>query len=406
MILIISDGIGDVPVPELYNKTPLEYGDYPSLDRLSREGINGIMDPLKPGFPAGSDTAHIALLGEDPRKVYRGRGYLEALGTGLEPGKKDIAFRVNFATVDRGIVTDRRAKRATFGIKELVEQINENINIGIPFILKEATGTRAALILKGNDMSSEVSDGDPHVDGKSPLKFRPLSIGMHQQKTAKILNDFVAKTHEFLKDNPINKERAKKGLLPANYLLIRGAGTRPDVQTFQSRYGVKPACIAATALIRGVAKCFGFDLLPVKGMTGEYNTDEVAKADTTLKALKNYDFIFTHFKPTDTASHDGNPAKKIEMISKLDNLVSIILECVKPEETVIALTGDHSTPCCVKDHTGEPVPLVIWGGRVRTDDVSHFDERSCSKGGIGRIEARHLVNILMNQASKLKKYGA
>jgi 2,3-bisphosphoglycerate-independent phosphoglycerate mutase len=398
VILVISDGLGDVPCPSLSDKTPLEAGSYPTLDRLAREGITGIMDPLRPGIPAGSDTAHIAIFGENPFEVYSGRGYLEALGVDLEPSVSDIGFRVNFGTVEGGVITDRRAGRDPEGLPE-------QVRLDVPFMFREATGTRAALVLQGDGLSSKVSDGDPHVEGKEPFRIAPLDKSPASSYTAHILNDFIAQAQKVLSDHPVNKKRIEAGKLPANYLLVRGAGVRPLVQPLPMKYGVTATCIAATALIRGVAKCFGLTLYPVKGITGEYNTDTDAKARAVIEALKTNDFVFAHFKATDTASHDGDPAKKMEMIGRLDSMLETIVAAVDPEETVIALTGDHTTPCMLQDHAGEPVPIVIWGGRVRTDDVTHFDERSCAKGGLTRISAMDIVPILMNQSRRIHKFG-
>ncbi|HHN81981.1 MAG TPA: 2,3-bisphosphoglycerate-independent phosphoglycerate mutase [Methanomicrobia archaeon] len=407
LILIIADGIGDVPIREFNYLTPLEHGTFPHLDRLAREGICGMMHPLRRGLPAGSDTAHIAILGQDPLKTYRGRGYLEALGVGIEPTSGAIGFRVNFGTVEDGIVTDRRAGRSPRHLDELSREVRETVDIGVPFSFRAATGTRAALVLEDEGLSPEVSDGDPHHTGVSPLTIEPLDGSDAARRTASLLNSFVSQAYEVLRDHRLNAKRIDAGDLPANFLLVRGAGVRPAVPTFQEQFGASAACIAATALIRGVARCYGFDLIDVPEVTGEYDTNAQAKAEATIEALRSYDFVFTHFKPTDTASHDGDPVKKEAMIKKLDAMMGTIISSIPdPHDTVIALTGDHSSPCVVKDHSGEDVPFVMWGGRVRTDDVGRFDERSCARGGLGHIFAEDIVYLMMNQANKVKKFGA
>ena len=404
-LLILSDGIADVPCPQLGGRTPLEAGTNPHLDRLAAEGITGLMDPLKPGIPAGSDTAHIAIFGENPFSVYRGRGYLEALGVGLSPGADDIGFRVNFGTVTDGVITDRRAGRDPTGLSELVRDITREVSLSVPFSLKEATGTRAALVLKGSGLSYHLTDGDPHSEGLAPLSVCPSDGSDDASRTAEIVNDFVAQAAEVLRGHPVNDLREARGLLPANYLLVRGAGIRPVVTPLPERYGISACCIAATALIRGVATCFGLDLIDVPGLTGEYNTVLEDRAGYVLEALDAYDFVFVHFKATDTASHDGNPLRKVEMIEKLDTFVGRLLAGIDPQKVVVALTGDHTTPCMLGDHSGEPVPLVLWGGRVRTDDVLSYGERSCAKGGIGRLTAQDLMPVLMNQAGRVHKFG-
>ena len=406
MLLIISDGLGDVSCPDLKNKTPLEFGSFSNLDKMSKEGINGMMDPIRPGIAAGSDTAHIAILGEDPYQYYNGRGYLEGLGTGLRPGPEDIGFRLNFGTITDDKIEDRRAGRDPYGLERLVQDINDSVTLDVPFMLKVATGTRAALILNDDNLSNMVSDGDPHTVFVPPHKIHDLDGSEEAKRTADILNEFSAKATKVLVGHPVNQERREKGIMPANFLLIRGAGKKPKFQTFQEKYNVAPACIAATALIKGVAKCYGFEILEVDGITGEYDTDIESKADATLRALDKYDFVFTHFKATDTASHDGDPKKKINMISKADYLVSRVMKGVDKEDTIVAFTGDHTTPCMIGDHTGEPVPIMFWGGRVRSDSVSHFDERSCPKGNLGRIRGVDIIPMMMDYAQKTKKFGA
>ncbi|WP_456398928.1 2,3-bisphosphoglycerate-independent phosphoglycerate mutase, partial [Palaeococcus sp. (in: euryarchaeotes)] len=377
-IFILADGLGDRPIKELGGKTPLEYANTPNLDKLAKIGICGMQDPIFPGQPAGSDTAHLSILGYDPYKTYRGRGYYEALGAGIDVREDDIAFRVNFATYENGLIVDRRAGRiATEEAHELARAIQEEVKLPVEFIFKGATSHRAVLVLRGLAKGYRVGENDPHEAGKPPHEF--TYEDEESKRTAEILEEFVRKAHEVLEKHPVNEKRRKEGKPVANYLLIRGAGTAPDIpKKFPEQWKVKAGAIVAVALVGGVLKAVGFELIPVNGITGEYDTNEIAKARAAVKALKEHDFVFVHFKPTDAAGHDGNAMKKVEMIEKLDRLVGYILDNVNLEKTVITLTGDHSTPCEVKNHSGDPVPLVIAGGGVRTDDVEAIGERQCA----------------------------
>ncbi len=405
-ILIIADGIGDRPIKELEWKTPVEHANTPNLNRLAKLGICGMQDPIFPGQPAGSDTAHLSLLGYDPYQTYRGRGYYEALGAGIDVKEEDLAFRVNFATIENGIIIDRRAGRiSTEEAHELVKAIQENVKLPVEFIFKGATSHRAVLVLRGLAEGYKVGENDPHVEGRSPHKFDYEDEA--SKRTAEILEEFVRQAHEILDNHPINEKRRKEGKPVANYLLIRGAGTAPKIpKKFPEQWKVRAGAIVAVALVRGVLRAVGFEIIEVLGITGEYDTDEMAKAKAVVEALKDYDFIFVHFKPTDAAGHDGNYAKKIEMIKKLDRMVGYILDNVDLEKTIIALTGDHSTPCEVKNHSGDPVPVVIAGGGVRIDDIQEFGERACAKGGLGRINGKYIVPIMMNLMGRAEKYGA
>jgi len=344
-IFILADGLGDRPIKELGGKTPLEYANTPNLDRLAKTGICGMQDPIFPGQPAGSDTAHLSILGYDPYKTYRGRGYYEALGAGIDVREDDIAFRVNFATYENGLIVDRRAGRiATEEAHELARAIQEEVKLPVEFIFKGATSHRAVLVLRGLAKGYRVGENDPHEAGKPPHEF--TYEDEESKRTAEILEEFVRKAHEVLEKHPVNEKRRKEGKPVANYLLIRGAGTAPDIpKKFPEQWKVKAGAIVAVALVGGVLKAVGFELIPVNGITGEYDTNEIAKARAAVRALEEHDFVFVHFKPTDAAGHDGNAMKKVEMIEKLDRLVGYILDNVNLEKTVITLTGDHATRC-------------------------------------------------------------
>jgi len=189
-------------------------------------------------------------------------------------------------------------------------------------------------------------------------------------------------------------------------VILRGAGSLPHIPPLSEIYGIRAACVAGGALYRGVARSVGMDILDVPGATASYDTDVKAKARAAAKALESHDYVFIHFKATDTASHDRNPARKVEMIEKLDLLVSILLESIKKEQTYIAVTADHSTACSTGSHVGDPVPLLIVGPEVRRDDVTRFTEPACARGGLGHLKGTDLMPILMNYLNRTHIFGA
>ena len=411
-ILVIADGMADVPLKELSSKTPLEAARKPSLNRLAESGICGLMDVIAPGIPPGSDTAHLALLGYDVMEVYTGRGALEAVGSGIDILPNDLAFRCNFATVDDDFkVIDRRAGRIeNEDAAKLTAAINESLRtdpleVG-DILFKNTVQHRAILRLSGPNLSTMVSDTDPHQSGVKVLKARPLDGSPEAKETAEILNELTQRFYEVLSPHPLNKERQKKGQLPANIVLCRGVGQLPDIDPIPLLYGIRPAAIAAVPLVRGVCKVAGMRLLPVAGATGTYETDVIAKARVAAEALKSYDFVLVHVKATDVAGHDNKPLKKIEMIEKVDALIGYLLNNVDLEEVFIVVTADHTTSSMKKEHSGEPVPVAIMGPDVRTDDVKEFGERTCAKGGLGRISGRDLMPILLNFLGMAEKAGS
>ncbi|MEM2937292.1 MAG: 2,3-bisphosphoglycerate-independent phosphoglycerate mutase [Candidatus Bathyarchaeia archaeon] len=410
VLLIVVDGMADRPLKELGGKTPLEVARKPSMDRMADMGVCGIMDPISPGVPAGSDTATLSLLGYDPLKYYSGRGALEALGSGLKIEKGDVCFRCNFATVDESLtVLDRRAGRiANEDASRLAESLKavKLSNQSVKFLFQNTVQHRAVLVLRGPNLSTAVSDSDPEKVGEKVSEIKPLNGSSEAQFTAEILNELLQKFSKVLKEHEVNMDRVKRGLPPANMILCRGAGKIPEIKPLREIYHIKAACIAATSLIRGVCKTAGMQLLDVEGATGTPQTDYLAKARAAVQALKENDFVLLHVKATDVASHDGNPKQKTEIIEKIDSMISYILDNVNLDETYVALTADHTSSCVTRSHEGDPVPVAIMGPHVRRDDVKEFGERSCAKGGLGRIRSINLMPTLMNLIGKAEKFGA
>ncbi|MCS7125177.1 MAG: 2,3-bisphosphoglycerate-independent phosphoglycerate mutase [Candidatus Bathyarchaeota archaeon] len=409
-LLIIGDGMADRPLKELGWKTPLEAANKPSMDHLASMGVCGIMDPIAPGTPPGSDTATLALLGYDVFKVYSGRGAFEALGWGVEVAEGDVCFRCNFATVDENLtVLDRRAGRiSNVDASKLAESLKKvkAPREDLEFFFTNTVQHRAVLILRGPKLSAAVSDSDPETNGEKIKEIKPLENTPEAKLTAEVLNALSQKFREVLDGHPVNKERVACGQPPANFVLFRGAGTLPKIKPLSELYGIKASCVAATSLIRGVCRAAGMQLLEAKGATGTPETNYMAKAKAAVQALENNDFVLLHVKAPDVSSHDGNFKQKVEVIEKIDKMLAYILNKVDLGETYLALTADHTTSCITGKHEGDPVPLAIMGPHVRSDDVKEFNERACAKGGLGRLRGKHLMPILMNFLDKVKKFGA
>ncbi len=411
-ILVIADGMADVPLKELGGKTPLEAARKPALDHVAEHGVCGIIDIVEPGIPPGSDVAHLALLGYDVVEVYSGRGALEAIGSLIDVLPNDLAFRCNFATVDENLrVIDRRAGRiGNEDAEKLTQAVDAFLREDPPevggILFRNTLEHRAILRLSGPNLSVMVSDTDPHKTGVEVLKARPLDGSPEARNTSEILNKLTMQFHKVLKNHPVNAERVKAGLLPANIVLFRGVGQLPEIDLLPLLYGIFPAAIAVSPLVRGVCKTAGMHLLAVQGATGTYMTDFHAKAEAAVKALKSYDLVLIHVKATDLAGHDCNPQKKMEAIQGIDSLIQYILNHANLDETFIALTADHTTSSIKGEHSGEPVPVAIMGPNIRVDEVNEFGERACAKGGLHRIRGRDLMPILVNLLGKATKAGA
>jgi 2,3-bisphosphoglycerate-independent phosphoglycerate mutase len=406
ILFIVLDGISDRPCPELRGLTPLAAAKTPVLDKLAAEGCCGIMDTIAPGIRPGSDTAHLALLGYDPRKYYTGRGPLECEGTGIhmEPGM--IGFRCNYATISKdGIITDRRAGRIhdTQALSEAIQKGVDLSGFRVEFSFRSGAGHRAALALKGKGLGHCVSSNDPKKEGVPPQKVKEGKQTQVDQKTADICNEFVKQSSEILFRHPINIERVKKGLPPANIVLMRGAGEMGDFEPFTRKYGLSGSVISAASLITGIGSAVGLEHVHVDGITGSQDSNIAGKIAAAQQELKKKDFVIVNIKGADESGHDGLAGQKRNFIEKIDTVLEPLLA---QKDCIIIICADHSTPCTIKDHSADPVPVIIRGDGVRVDDVVRFDEYACAYGGLNRIHGCDLMPTALDLINKAHKFGA
>lgn len=395
VVLVLVDGLGDVSIPSLVFQTPLQAAATPNLDIIARAGINGLMDPVEPGLACGSDTAHLSLLGYDPRSYYRGRGAFESMGAGLAMAPGDIAFKCNFATIDdaTGIVTSRRADRhfeeegpilcaALHGIK-LPSFLDYEVRV------RYATEHRCGVVVKGPNLSGNISGTDPLKDGRPLEKVEPLDSSDDAKHTANVVNELSREMQQVLRVHPLNAERASKGKSIANVVLLRGCGIRIQVPSFVEKHGLRPCMVAPTKIIAGLGLSLGIDILEAPGATGDYRTILTSKATAISKALAapvacavpqiivpgddshrsgcadGYDFGFLHIKAVDDAGHDKATALKMAALESIDKMIGQMVRLLWEAErhgTVkfsICVTGDHSTPVEYGDHSFEPVPFAM-----------------------------------------------
>lgn len=403
MLMIVCDGLSDRPVKQFEMKTPLQVARKPAMDALTRHGISGTMDVIGPGIIPGSDTAHLALFGYDPFKVYTGRGPIEAAGAGLKLERGDVAFRCNFATVNKSfVVTDRRAGRIKTGTSDLAKSVSGMTIDGVTAIFKEGSEHRGVLVLRGDGLDHRVTDVDPHQEG-DVLESRAMVP--EAKKTADAVNEFVKRSAAILREHPVNKQRIGSGLPPANVILPRGAGSIGELEPLPQRYGIRCAAVAGVTLVKGICRLVGMDVPVVQGATGGLDTDYRAKGVAAIGLLDKNDFVFVNVKAGDVASHDGDFRMKVNVVENIDVMLGLILKDIQ-DDVVVALTCDHSTPVSVKEHSADPVPLAISGGGTRVDGVKEFDEIAVAAGALGRIRGMDLMPILLGTADRAKKFGA
>lgn len=386
IIFLIMDGLGGHPLSG-GQRTELETAQTPHFDGYATEGICGMLDPVSPGITPGSGPGHLALFGYDPLEYMIGRGVLSALGVDFELTDRDVSARLNFCTVDnQEIVQDRRAGRiATELNRQLCEKIRNNLRLsdGMKYFLKTESEHRAVLILRGEGLGGNINDTDPQRVGLAPRE--PRGDDEASRKTVKYVKEFLTTVRELLKD-----ER------PANMVLARGFAKFTPPPSVEKRYGLNAVAIAQYPMYRGLARLVGMTVLP-KPETYQ------AMWEQLKDNFDSYDFFFIHFKKTDSTGEDGNFEAKVKIIEEVDAWSARIREL---NPTVLVITGDHSTPSVLKNHSWHPVPTILWSPNCRPDEVSQFGERYCARGYIGRMPTKHLIMLSLANALRLKKFGA
>jgi 2,3-bisphosphoglycerate-independent phosphoglycerate mutase len=383
IVLLIMDGLGDLPVPEL---TALEAASTPNLDHLAKSGCCGLTDPVLRGVTPGSGPAHLSIFGYDPTKYILGRGILEALGIDVDVEQNDLVARGNFATLKDDKIVDRRAGRiSTEKNHSICQKLNKSIqeieNTKISFF----TGKEHRFVVKftAEGLSDHLSDADPQKENKPKVYPKPLSS--EAKNTAQIVNKVMDKVTEVLSDED-----------KANTILLRGFSKFPSIPTMKDLFKLKAAAIANYPMYRGLAKLVGMDVLNV----GPEMEDLF---DTLKKSYTNYNFFYVHVKKTDSYGEDGNFESKKEIIEKTDSFIPAILD-LKPE--VLVVTSDHSTPCVLKSHSWHPNPFLIYSQTAQIDKVEKFTEKECSQGYLGRFLSLYAMPLMLAHAGKMVKFGA
>jgi len=390
LVLLVLDGLGDLAMKSEGFLTPLEAAHTPHLDELTQESSQGRIYPVAPGITPGSGPGHLALFGYDPLEYRVGRGVIEALGLGLDLQSGDLAARANFCTLDpTGIVTDRRAGRIeTAECRRLCRLLTEGIGTvdDVEIIVQAGEGHRFVTIFRGAGLEGPLSDADPHREGLAIPEAKPINPGSEKANHAAAI---VAKFYERAL-SLIEREA------PANGLLLRGITTRPAIPLFPERYALRAACLAIYPMYKGLAQLVG--MIKIEGLRSI--TDQFERY---RERRGEFDFFFIHHKSPDMHGEDGNFQQKKAAIEEVDEALPLLLED-RPE--VLAITGDHSTPCALRGHSWHPQPLLLHSPCSGSDKLDRFNETSANLGSLGVFEAKYLLRLMQANARMFDKYGA
>lgn len=394
-IVVLGDGMADEPIAELDNKTPLEYGKTPMMDELAAKARVGLVHTIPDGMSPGSDTANLSVLGYNPRQYYTGRSPLEALSIGVPMKETDIAIRCNIVTVsdddvpyeEKTIIDHSSSEIGTADAAVLLEAVREGL-AGETYQFYVGTSYRHLLIW---DKGQVVSLTPPHdVLGQV--------IGQYLPEDA-VLREMMKKSYEILANHPINVERKKRGLNPANSIWFWGAGTKPALSSFEEKNQLKGAMISAVDLLKGIAVGAGMTNIDVEGADGTLHTNYEGKADAAVKALleDGHDFVYIHVEAPDEMGHQGSVERKLQAIEFLDEKV---IRRVKEqmdqsgEDYRMLILPDHPTPVSVRTHTSSPVPFLLYDKCAELEKTWHYNEREAKESGDYVAEGHLLMDIL------------
>ena len=413
IIYVLLDGVGDLPHPDIDNKTPLEAAQTPNLDKLAKNGKMGEVISVGKGIAPESDIAVFNMLGyKFQHSDYAGRGVIEAIGIGIDFKDGDLALRGNFATLDeKDIIIDRRAgrhieKEDAVGVSKELENKLRFSNSFSEVVVAPTIGHRVVVRIRDeHPLSSNISNTDPaysRVDGMGIAKAvgdflkiercLPLDNTDSASLTADLVNEFSEKSLKILKESEINKIRNKQNKKLLNSILLRDAGNKyPNVQPINEKYSMNFSCIVDMPVEVGISNVLQMNAFNAGGLT-----DYEEKAMVAAKSMITENAMYVHLKGPDEFGHDGDAIGKMKNIEEIDQrFFGTLLENIDSEKVVVMISADHSTPCINKGHSDHPVPLLISGGKIKNDGSKRFTESDGKKGEIGLLEGAEVVSTAL-----------
>lgn len=397
-IVILGDGMADQPLAELEGKTPLAYAMTPKMDELAAKSEIGMVHTVPDGMSPGSDTANLSVLGYNPRKYYSGRSPLEALSIGVPMKNTDIALRCNIVTLseedcpyeEQTIIDHSSSEISTEDAEVLLEAVRKELETDI---YKFYVGTSYRHLL--------IWDKGEVVDLVPPHDVLGQKIEDNLPKD-EALREMMKKSYEILKNHPLNIERKKQGLNPANSCWFWGAGTRPALSSFEEKTHKKGAMISAVDLLKGIAIGASMKVITVEGANGGLHTNYEGKAQAAVDVLTKdgYDFVYVHLEGPDEMGHQGSMERKIQAIENLDaRIIKPIAEGLKAcgEDFRMLILPDHPTPICIRTHTGDSVPYLLYDSTDQQSHTWHYNEEEAEQSGNFVDEGHTLIDYLFSK---------
>lgn len=397
-VIVLGDGMAGEPLAELDGMTTLEAAKTPMMDMLAPKSEQGLARMVPEGMAPGSDTANLSVAGYNPKIYYTGRSPLEALSIGVDMEAEDVAFRCNIVTLseedvpyeEQTIIDHSSDEISTEDAAVLLEALKEGLKReGYEFYV--GTSYRHLLIWK----HGEVTELTP------PHDVLTRRIGEYLPEDP-VLREMMEKSYEILKNHPLNIERKKNGLNPANSAWFWGAGTRPALTSFEEKTGKKGVMISAVDLLKGIAVGADMDRIIVEGANGGLHTNYEGKAQAAIDALTRdgYDFAYIHVEAPDEMGHQGSMKDKVQAIEWLDE--KVIAKVVKGledsgEEFRMLILPDHPTPIRARTHTSDPVPYLLFDSTKVVKGQKAYNEKNAKADGVLWEEGYRLIDHLLGE---------
>jgi 2,3-bisphosphoglycerate-independent phosphoglycerate mutase len=399
-IVILGDGMADIPMPELGNKTPLQCANKPNMDSLAKRGEVGLVNTIPKGMPPGSDVANLSTMGFDPRLYYTGRSPLEAVSMGIKLADNDVTLRCNLVTLSddedykHKILLDYSADEiSSEEARILINEIGNRFN-GPKISFYPGISYRHCMVWSNGPLDLDLTP--PH-----DILEKPIDEFLPKGEINKIILEMMVESYQILKSHPINQARISKGLNPANSLWLWGEGKKPSLPSFEEAYGKKGSVISAVDLVKGIGICAGLRSVHVEGATGNIDTNFVGKAQAALKELESgQDFVYIHLEAPDECGHRREIQNKVKSIELIDSLVlgTLLDGLIKYDDYKIMVLPDHPTPLSLRTHTADPVPYIIYQ-KDDTDKglVMGYDEFQARDTGIFVSQGHTLMPYFLKQ---------
>lgn len=391
-VVIVPDGLGDWPIKELGDKTPLEAANVPNLHALAKKYILGTLRTAPDSMYPGSDVCGLSLMGYDPKACYTGRAPLEAANLGITLSPGELAFRTNLVNVEGDVLTDYSADHITTEEAAVLIQAVQK-ELGTKDIEFHPGKMYRHIMVYKKPLAMDVKTDQPHdFQGQTFTKHWPAGKG------AEILKSLTEKSRAILENHPINQARVKNGKKKANMIWIWGGGPAPKLERFQKKFGVRGGVISAVDLLNGLGHYLGWEIISVPGATGYFDTNYRAKGEYAIKALNRLDLVFVHVEATDEAGHSGLAKEKVKAIEEIDKWIvgPIVKHLSKVPAWRLYVAPDHYTPVAKKTHTGDPVPFIFAATNVDKPSGLSYTEKAAQSSGVHIEKGYELMQRLIN----------